>query len=280
MIWAFNPRSNLNYRNQYFTYHDEHHRGRLSVVLSEGRMVALPVKAFNYKLIHGAGMAFVWILLFPLSIFYARYLRSTFRWIVVHITIQTTGSILMICMMAVILWTTVTIEYRISHVILGLTILSMVAAQIVLGVFNALGMMLERFFHVRKWIQKFHYFVGASLLVMAAVQVGLGIDILYPWVEPRVPAVWVVYFCFVVDWVGAFVFAEVYSRMKLKRRDVGVFLAHDEIAASLKSRGALEKKKKDGEVVAVGGGEPSDTLLAPDGRRFTWQSLDQAVLDG
>ncbi|KAJ3046225.1 hypothetical protein HDV00_000037 [Rhizophlyctis rosea] len=277
MLWAFNPRSGWNYRGETFSYHQENHRGKLRADLTSGNIVQIPTFTLLEKQVHGGGMATIWLIIFPLSIFYARYLRSTYRWIVVHITIQCLGIVAMIAFLALILSNY--INMSIPHAVVGFVIFGLIAAQISLGVFNALGLMIEKYDRIRKYIQRFHYLIGATLMLLCAAQVGLGLDILYPWIEPRVPGLWVAYWALLGVWLGAFIFAEIWHQTKMKRKDPGIHQV-EVIKANMKPNGP-DMKGKNGRVVDVPlDNLTSDNLLSPTTRTFSWASLNQAILDG
>ncbi|KAJ3261620.1 S-methyl-5-thioribose-1-phosphate isomerase, partial [Borealophlyctis nickersoniae] len=295
MLWAFNPRPDLNYWGGLFTYHSQTYRGRLVTTLSTGAMKSVPVSSFSEKQAHGFGMATVWLVLFPLSVFWARYLRSTSRWIIAHIVVQTVGTLGVITFLTVILINSVHPDR--PHAQLGVSIVSLMGVQVTMGLLNFCGLWVERFDRLRKWFQRVHYTIGASLLVLAVVQVGLGLDTLYPWVQPS----WVAYFSIVLGWITAFAVAETWFRFRVYRKDPGFTNGNQVVQANINftfdakfkpdrdtvddgvgmgmlGQSGSEGTGSDGTFVA----STSHTrgLLPHDLRSFSWDSLNEAVLDG
>ncbi|KAJ3281592.1 S-methyl-5-thioribose-1-phosphate isomerase [Borealophlyctis nickersoniae] len=287
MLWAFNPRPERNYKGDYFSYHENKYRGRLVATLTTGAVQWLPVAELSGKQAHGFGMAAIWLVLFPFSIFYARYLRSTFRWITVHITIQTVGTIGIIAFLAVIILNRGEFVSDRPHPLLGITIIGLVGLQVLMGVLNAFGLWYERFHRNRKYVQKVHYALGASLLIMAAIQCGLGLDTLYPWVEPRYPGLWVAYFSVLTGWIAAFIGAELWFWRRVYRKDPGVNADKVVKENIVRHIGEIKFKSADGDRGAPVAQESERTLneasgglLAPKLRNFSWESLNHAIVDG
>ncbi|KAJ3268585.1 hypothetical protein HK104_005333, partial [Borealophlyctis nickersoniae] len=267
MLWAFQPRPDFNYNGDPFTYHEQDWRGRLVATLSTGDMRSVPVSSFSEKQAHGFGMATVWLVLFPFSIFWARYLRSKSRWILLHITIQTLGTLGIITFLTII--TTNSVHLDRPHPRLGLSIISLLAVQVTMGLLNAFGLWFERFDRMRKWFQRVHYALGASLIIMAAVQVGLGLDTLYPWVQPRYPGLKDPGFASGKEVVQANVKFAFDEKFKTDRDTVD-----DSVDMGTLGSGS-ERTGSEGTLVGSTHG-----LLTHALRSFSWDSLNQAILDG
>lgn len=73
MVWALNPTTEVNYRNERFTYHGEKARGLVLTTISENSFQASPnLPSFSGKAVHGFGMMFIWLLVLPTGAFIAR----------------------------------------------------------------------------------------------------------------------------------------------------------------------------------------------------------------
>jgi hypothetical protein len=73
MIWAFNPATQVNYRNERFTYHGENSRGLVLATISKNTFEATPnLPNFKGKAVHGFGMMVIWLLVLPTGAFIAR----------------------------------------------------------------------------------------------------------------------------------------------------------------------------------------------------------------
>ncbi|RKO85372.1 hypothetical protein BDK51DRAFT_38483 [Blyttiomyces helicus] len=278
MIWAFNPRSNLNYRGDWFTYHGSNHRGALTAILGEGVIAyRTPVSVTN-KIIHGSGMAFVWFLLFPVSVFYARYMRSTSGWIVVHVIAQVSGTIAIISFLILILMTVVYLDR--PHAQLGIFIICGVLIQLTLGMFNALRLSNETVARVAGAVRATHNLFGASLLVLATAQVYLGLDTLNPTVEPQIAGLWGLYWGLVGFWAIVFAATEVYFYLRVRRKDYGVGKVTKISTGMFGDALGANSKEKYVAAVQVVDIMPATLDANEKVRSFTWKSLHEAIVDG
>ena len=91
MIWAFNPASGKNYLQQYMTHHATNQRGAVSINLGTGQFEVASVDSFNLKVVHGYGMMFFWLFMFPLGAYYARFFRSVPHWMIMKAIVQSTA---------------------------------------------------------------------------------------------------------------------------------------------------------------------------------------------
>ncbi|RKO83491.1 hypothetical protein BDK51DRAFT_29139, partial [Blyttiomyces helicus] len=273
MIWAFNPRSGLNSNNDWFTHHGWNHRGAIVAALGEGVMAPRDPVSFTNKCIHGAGMSFVWLVMFPISVYYARYLRNRSGWILVHTFMQSAGTIAITAFLVVILTTVVYLDR--PHAKLGLVLVSGVGIQFLLGILNALRLSNESIASVAKTVRLSHNLFGASLLVSSIAQIYLGLDNLNPYSDASVPALWPVFWVIVGTWVAAFAGTEIYFYLQVRRTDSGTGKPTESFAAD----------GGKGMYVAAKGVEVSSEALmtskAEEERRtFTWRSLQEAIADG
>ena len=93
--------------------------------------------------------------------------------------------------------------------------------QVLFGMISLFGMSVEKLAHLRVYSKFLHRLSGYALLLSATSQVGLGINILYPWVEPRIFAVWVIFIVAVLVWLMVFGLSEVYFLTSIINTDKG-----------------------------------------------------------
>ncbi|TPX65497.1 hypothetical protein SpCBS45565_g05118 [Spizellomyces sp. 'palustris'] len=277
MLWAFNPRPTKNYRGEWFSYHDTGHRGAMVANLADGMMAPRDTANFDLKALHGFGMASVWMILFPASVFYARYLRSKYGWIVFHISAQVTG-IVAICIFLTVILLEVQYWDR-PHSILGATLIGFLVVQLSLGIPNVMGLWNEELDRIRPVIRLIHRFLGATLMLASVVQVFLGLDTLFPFVEPRVVVVWVLYFVVIAGWVTAFLATEFYYRRRLVRKDVGMGGVVIPPSSQGKNGGGKYVAAKTMDVPAMQV-DMMQERLRPGMRTFTWETLNETILGG
>jgi hypothetical protein len=252
MIWAFNPVSGKNYKGKYFTVHSTTHRGAVSLRLSDGAALPATVPSFKNRQIHGFGMMSIWLFVLPFGAFYARYFRFVSGWVIVKIINQTCGIILTL----VFLYFALIGEARfdMAHSFLGIAILVIMFAQIIMGVLTVMGMSNESLEKFKAHSRLAHMLTGYTLFAMAIAQVVLGLDMLYPWVEPRRMEPWAAFFALIGMWVIAFASLELNLRLKAKREDPGF---GKEVEFPLMKADELEKTQ-----------------------HFTWETLDEEIRNG
>lgn len=137
-------------------------------------------------------MALVWLILFPFAIAYARYFRSTAGWIYVHALLQVVGIIGVIVFLFVAVSVTTTTTS--PHFAIGFTLVAAIVVQLLLGVGNAMTLRFGSSPRNSSLIKLFHRYFGFAMIIMAFIQVYFGLDILYPFENPRENWPWVVYF--------------------------------------------------------------------------------------
>ena len=99
----------------------------------------------------------------------------------VHIALQVLGTFLVVVFLMIIvlslqLWTT-------PHAVVGILVLCSIVLQILAGMVNRIRLSNKELDQRRAVIQNVHHYLGVTILFFGAVQVGLGIETLYPWVE-------------------------------------------------------------------------------------------------
>ncbi|KAJ3162661.1 S-methyl-5-thioribose-1-phosphate isomerase [Geranomyces michiganensis] len=286
MIWAYTPASDRNHWRGFFAYHGENPgsqtglptepnqtHGWMSVNYDQKAVVDFhPIPNRARRVAHGSGMFVAWLVLFPGGAYYSRYMRFLPRWIWVHAILQCLGLGLLVACFLTIVVTLGRIRIH-AHSILGLTMLSLLALQLLGGLTNRalLRTDLPRT-RRRSAVKLFHRTVGYVLILMAVAQVGLGMHILYPIEEPRGDAFWIVYFLVVGFWVFLFVGTEACRRLLfvVKTRPNGSMVEDGPIKYHQMGQhdGISELSKRQG------------GRLYPDLKSYDWQSLDEAVTNG
>jgi hypothetical protein len=250
LLWAYKSISGRNYAGKYLTYHGEN-RGAVTIQLNSGSVFETSVVSFTKMQIHGFGMLGVWFVIFPFGAYYARYCRSVSGWILLKILNQTVGILVFIGLFFLIL--TNEPGFDKLHSFFGVAIGVVVFLQLIFGVATALGLSNEALYRFKVFSRIVHRTTGYGLIIFGTIQSGLGIDIMYPWVEPRTWVPWILYFFLIAFWSIAFGFSEWYFYTKVQREDPGYALVPTDVKIAEKSQ--LVKK-------------------------FTWQSLNEDVQRG
>ena len=198
----------------------------------------------------------------------------------VHISLQSIGIIGILVFVAVIIPEITSLDR--SHTIIGLSLLSLLTIQLIIGVGNTMGLKYDQEIRTRSKIRRIHQIIGLIITLLSIIQVYFGLDIMYPLVgsfplsnaafAPRnYQAVWIVYFCVISFLVIFFIAMEIF--MYLKRRD------------SLNSA----KKATPGSSVVINNASTAslvETRLASAPRRdtflknYTWKTLGEDILAG
>jgi predicted heme/steroid binding protein len=95
------------------------------------------------------------------------------------------------------------------------------------------------------------------------VQAPLGINILYPWIEPRDINMWVIYYILSSFWIIAYITAEFYYLKRVYRKDI---VGSSNISSIL-------SKSSEASILKSG-----DTFKPM--KTFTWKTLDEAIQAG
>lgn len=172
VIFAFNPNSyQLNYHGG--------NRGLMQVNFFTGQSSSATTNIVNSRdmqLTHGIGMFSMWCVLFPVSIWIVRYQRHKDTYMFEHRNLQIIGAVC-VGIFGAVAMSSVTIQFRVPHGILGTTVYTTLVAQIALGLLAIFGLA-----HVESaatgivyWLKYTHFYLGAALMACALVNVYLGI---------------------------------------------------------------------------------------------------------
>eukprot|EP00842_Homolaphlyctis_polyrhiza_P000701 jgi/Hompol1/1631/HPOL_003726-RA len=227
-----------------------------------------------------------------------KYLRSMPGWIYIKI-ITVLVAIFVIFIMLLIILNNVLYLDR-PHAILGLTITALILVQLIIGIISLSALTRESLTQHRPVIRIVHRCVGSSVCILAIAQMALGIETLYPWVEPRGKEVWIVYIVFVCFWGLAFAEMEIhwrayfgfekpwrvgrdreYVRAPIATTGVDTVAGggiRDSVATQVERSSTTVGRRK---LVKSVSGSPFDiTVVRPLAEQFTWESLDEAVAAG
>ena len=147
--------------------------------------------------------------------------RHTKGWLWVHITLQTVGSLIVLFMAGWILsdpLSDMNAPNVPPHAYLGFVLIGLIVIQLLLGTLNQQRLQSEKLASIAGKIRWFHDWIGRFMIVAGFVQIGLGVNVLWPMVSgvggPGVGIghpVWAGYLVGVAGWVVIFVIAEVGS---------------------------------------------------------------------
>ncbi|KAJ3217556.1 hypothetical protein HK099_005430 [Clydaea vesicula] len=185
LLFAFNPASGINVRDEPFTYHSPDHHFNYQANLAGGSLIRVSGQSFENKQVHGIGMSAIWLLLFPFGIFYGRYLKSTSGWILLHAILQTLGTISVIAFLFAIIPEVSNFKASSPHAVIGVILISGILLQLTFGIINAL--------------------------------VYFGLNILYPFISPRELSAWYIFFIVIGFWGLLFIATEMFFRISIYR---------------------------------------------------------------
>ncbi|KAJ3009338.1 hypothetical protein HKX48_008023 [Thoreauomyces humboldtii] len=285
MIWAYNLASIKNHWHGYFSYHHANPgsqtglpteanqtHGAMAINYAENTVRFISIPKPVRRVAHGSGMFTAWLVLFPGGAYYSRYMRFTPRWIWVHVILQVTGVCLAIASLVTIV---VSIDrFRVhAHSVLGVTMLSLLTLQLLMGLTNRSLLRTELpATRRRRTVKLVHRIIGYFLLLASIAQAALGLYILYPMDDGGGVQFWIVYFFMVGFWVLLFSLTEFTRRyfFVIKKTGVPSMDESGDAKAVLtgKSVGVLELTKR------------QDRRRYPDLKAYTWKSLDEAVVHG
>ncbi|KAJ3123762.1 hypothetical protein HK098_001649 [Nowakowskiella sp. JEL0407] len=291
-------------------YHGKTQRARLEVNWKSGYVGIPKTPEINDRITHGVGMMVAWLVLFPFGVFYARYFKY-FHLVLVHASIQVTGLLVVLTFFIYIL--SVNESHLVNaHHIYGLVLVILITLQATLGVLNRLGLQFESIAKVRTIVRRTHDLLGPFVLVAAAVQIALGLNIVFPYQDVYGTGnnyreggviIWYVYFALVIYWVLLFAAMEIYFFLYIRQSEPVFFKKAKTSSASTVD---LDRKKKEGyvpgksfeldnlsglkpfvnekvhqptpmQLVAVSNAEKKVDLHL---EKFTWKSLDEAIMGG
>ncbi|KAJ1344723.1 hypothetical protein BSLG_000246 [Batrachochytrium salamandrivorans] len=292
-IFAFNPHPNPGSEGGWRDHHGKH-RGAYQIVYSSGMASSIDPDSIYVKRIHGIAMVITWMFLFPSSIFFTRYFRSVTPWMRVHIFINSTGAIFGAFASTIYVINSLSNNTRNPHTslifrphsILGLCLIAGVFMQGVLGIANRYYLKTDSFSvdRSRFCIVRFvHNWLGRVLVLVAFFQIGLGLQIIYPFRDIQFHgfAAWTVYFIVISFWTILFVGTEVYYQYVLvntskrividqhgKRRVIGA--GNDVVAySSLPSAG--------GRANTINQLNKESLTLSTDLKPYTWDEINHNV---
>jgi hypothetical protein len=275
MIWAFNPSSGVNYLNQFFTQHGVNQCGAITINLASGFTTQASVQSFSSKVAHGYGMIFFWLVLLPAGVYCARFFRSIPYWVHMKVVIQTLGCIGIFVMIGVVVSSGAKFEG--SHAYLGVIVLVLVGFQISLGIITLLGFSREKLYFKYKYISRFtHRVLGYSIFTLALTQIGLGINILYPWIEPRDITAWVIFFLLAGGWILVFLLSWVNYKIILK--DFGYSVPSQAVLDEFERKRAACQDEK--ELAGISHISSLFSKKKDPAQTFTWESLDDCIKQG
>ncbi|CAG8456329.1 108_t:CDS:10 [Dentiscutata erythropus] len=171
-IFAFNPNSyQLNYHGG--------NRGLMLVNYITGQSSPVGtnvVDSRNMQLTHGIGMFSIWCILFPVSIWIVRYMRHRDTYMFEHRNLQILGAIC-VGIFGAVAMSSVTIQFRVPHGILGSTVYTTLVAQVGLGILAMFGLAYveSAATGIVLWLKYIHFYLGAAVMACALVNVYLGI---------------------------------------------------------------------------------------------------------
>ncbi|KAI9208491.1 uncharacterized protein BJ171DRAFT_489068 [Polychytrium aggregatum] len=228
-IWAYNVDPDHNSPGGWQFYHGWN-RGGITFNFATGANQVQPYGLSRTpKYIHGGIMMLCWLLLYPAGIFCARYCKSLPRWLWIHVILQSVSSVLVWASAIYMLVSLPSMNWLVihRHTILGRVLVSLLAVQVLLGFLNRLGLSSERMARIRSWIKLSHDILGWLLILASIVQIGFGIQNLWPWEVASTGSgqmftfyfPWVLFFFLVLVWLILFCGAEVYYRISIVNYD-------------------------------------------------------------
>ncbi|CAG8464380.1 12977_t:CDS:10, partial [Dentiscutata heterogama] len=164
-IYAFNPSVSI------LTYHGGN-RGSMSInFFTAATAGSLTEQSRTMQLAHGTGMFLMWCVLFPASIWIVRYMRHRDSHMFQHRNLQILGAFC-VGVFGAVAMSSVTVQFRVPHGILGTTIYTGLVAQVALGLLAIFGLA-----HVEsalRGLKHTHFYFGAILMSCAWINVYLG----------------------------------------------------------------------------------------------------------
>lgn len=241
-------------------------------MLNSGSNSKVVIGSLQNKLIHGFGMSIVYLILIPIAIYWARYLKSYQYWFVTHATMQIFNYVSIIVFFIVILLEYQ--EFNIDHAILGLLVLSLTTVQVFFGGFTRLGMIKDdvNTFRILKYC---HQVTGLTVVLLSIIQVGLGLYILYPLYDGRGIEFWIIYGVIVCFWIIVFVSTEVYYHKKV------YYSKSDKLLAKpiTNKQNKIEKVERV-PLDRIKHLEKNQNTEIESLKTFTWDEIDENVRDG
>jgi hypothetical protein len=168
ILWSFHPNPPLNRYQEYFSYHGERRRGAVKIDFLNGGSKPIEVGSYQQKQLHGFGMLVVWMVIFPMGTFAAKYCRAISGYLKFKVVNQLLGII------GMLIFLTVAIVMKASvnnyHSIIGIVLIALTMIQMGLGITTLLGFSREQLERFKKAAKLYHLCLGYILLVGGAVQ--------------------------------------------------------------------------------------------------------------
>ncbi|KAJ3086730.1 hypothetical protein HK102_012622 [Quaeritorhiza haematococci] len=263
VIWAFEPDLPADLApGQWAQWHEEH-RGYASITFGTGVDRPVQGRILSIKYGHAAVMAIVWLIIFPVGVFYSRYLRFKSGWLWVHIGIQ-----------GIILGSYIPhglreVDVTFSHHAIGYTLLGVTILQSFFGLGNRLGLQMESLEATHPIVRKIHDWTGRSLLCLGLTQAVLGLIILYPFEINRGREWWYIYVIVAALWFIIYLVSESYYQVRIVLSDTKLTV----VDGKQMPGEALEK-------LPLMESHLSNVQLAEKTRMFTWDDIDNELRAG
>ncbi|KAI9331798.1 hypothetical protein DFJ73DRAFT_67666 [Zopfochytrium polystomum] len=240
-IWAYNANPKPTNAESYKVWHS-FDRGRYLIQLATGSPAdTAPVANLPLRYTHGAAMGFTWTLIFPFAIFWARFGKSmpqfNIGWMWVHIVMQALGAAITASFIILVIttipdsvnWGPATGPFVLStraHPVMGFIILGLVVVQLWLGPLNRLSLSVESLFAYRTTIRFLHRYTGRIALILAFVQVGLGLNTFFCFPDGPFDGRggiiwWSIYFILISFWTILFIGTEAFWWFKVRKAEGG-----------------------------------------------------------
>ncbi|KAI9208634.1 uncharacterized protein BJ171DRAFT_489558 [Polychytrium aggregatum] len=276
-IWAYNLQPDSNSPGGWMFTHGIN-RGSVDINFMTGDANVVPYGLpRTSKFIHGASMTFGYMIIYPAGAFIGRYCRSIDSWLQYHVLCQSISTVISVAV-AIYLATSFTFPWWTlthRHTILGITLITLVTFQGFTGLLHRLSMTNERLASFKKPLQVYHRYSGWAIILSATVQVGFGIQILWPLEVASsghgqlalfyLP--WAIYGLIIVFWIVLFTGAEIIYRTKFVNRDKKLS----------KSAPATAESSQDIKNPLLFSNNVTDGSEYPE---WTWQEIDQRVQRG
>ncbi|KAJ3313100.1 Cytochrome b5 reductase 4 [Boothiomyces sp. JEL0838] len=272
IIWAFNPQNPImNYYGAPFRMHAINHMGSTSAVLSTGEMQDLAIRSNTIAKIHGLGLGFVWFTIFPIGIFVARYFKSVPWWIKFKVKNQSFGGISAVVLILLNLVYLPQIMYQ-THLIFGFCIFALLFIQSSIGLTTFLGFSIPKIAKNLKIWKLIHKSVGIILMLSGWVQIAMGINIIYPFIEPNDNSAWIAFIVFCGFWVAVFVITEVYFQSTIVNESL--------FPSITKNRGAIRDPQIVSKVSTTRRKKSKKKAKENSTVSYTWETLATAIMEG
>lgn len=174
MLWAIGPDNGVDYAAGTFQYHKA--KGSYSVDFFGG--CATGSNTIDLRRVHGILMILAWCALLFTGSFFSRYLKVlTTAWFKIHVAIQTIGVAMVLAAFIIIFVSRGGVFTMGAHQVIGTIIFALTMIQ------PFIGLIADRLFDPNRSKvpaqDQIHWWVGRLLLLLAIVNIFLGIDRLF-----------------------------------------------------------------------------------------------------